>query len=72
MEERIVIVTKNDDGKIVRNEMTVAELINAWMHDLDIPTNDDEIVSCILGDTNLYPCTFGELMEILSGESIVS
>lgn len=70
MNEKILVVTKNNNDEIVRNETTVLELINGWLFGTDIPTNDDKVVSCILGETNLYFDTFGQLMEVLSGEKI--
>lgn len=70
MNEKIIVATKNCNDEVVKNEMTVMELINAWLIGEDIPTNDDKVVSCILGNTLLYFDTFGQLMEVLSGEKI--
>lgn len=70
MNEKILVVTKNSNDEIVREETTVLELVNGWLLGGDIPTNDDKVVSCILGKTNLYFDTFGQLMEVLSGERI--
>ena len=38
------------------------------MNEVDIPTNDDTVVSCVLNETQLYFETFGELMQALTGE----
>ena len=70
MNEKILVVTKNSNDEIVRNETTVLELINGWLFGTDIPTNDDKVVSCILGETNLYFDTVGQLMEVLLGDKI--
>ena len=47
--------------------MTVDELIYAWYYDIDIPANDDTVISCVLENTQLYFATFGELMMTLTG-----
>lgn len=47
---------------------TVDNLIYSWYHDMDIPTNDDTVVSCVLGKAQLYFETFGELMCVLTGK----
>ena len=70
MDEKIIVVTKNSNEEIVRNEMTIHELITAWLVGVDIPTNDDKVVGCRLGNVTLYFDTFGQLMEVLSGEKI--
>lgn len=66
--ENITIITLNANGEQVETYLTVDGLIYAWYHDIDIPTNDDTVVSCILGKTQLYFETFGELMQALTGE----
>lgn len=70
MNEKIIVVTKNSNEEIVRNEMAIHELITAWLIGIDIPTNDDKVVDCRLGNVTLYFDTFGQLMEVLSGEKI--
>ena len=70
MNEKILVVTKNCNDETVKMSMTIMELINAWIVGKDIPTNDDKVVSCILGNVHLYFDTFGQLMEVLSGEKI--
>lgn len=67
--DKIIVITLNSDFKQIKTFMTVDELIHAWYHNIDIPTNDDTIVSCVLGKTQLYFETFGELMMVLTGES---
>ena len=62
MNEKIIVVTKNSNEEIVRNEMTIHELITAWLIGVDIPTNDDKVVDCRLGNVTLYFDTFGQLM----------
>lgn len=66
--ENIQVITLTSEGKQVEIFMTVDELIHAWHHDIDIPTNDDAIVNCMLGGTQLYFKTFGDLMVALTGE----
>lgn len=66
--DNIIVITLNADGKQVKTISTVDELIHAWDHDMDIPTNDDTVVSCVLGKTQLYFETFGELMCVLTGK----
>lgn len=66
--ENIFIITLNADGEQVETKMTVNELYEAWHHDYDIPTNNDTVVTCVLGKTQLYFETFGELMMCLTGE----
>lgn len=68
MNTKILLVTKNSNDEILINETTVLELINSWASGTTIPTNDDEVVRCVLGETNLYFDTFGQLMKALSGE----
>ena len=65
---RIYIITQNYDGEIAEIDTTVSALYESWHNDIDIPTNDDTVVSCLLGKTQLYFETFGELMHALSGE----
>lgn len=73
MNEKIIVVTKNCNGEIARNEMTIHELITAWLVGVDnIPTDDDKVVGCILGNVVLYFDTFGHLMEVLSGAKDLS
>ena len=67
--DKIIVITLNSDFKQIKTFMTVDELIHAWYHNIDIPTNDDTVVSCVLGKTQLYFETFGELMMVLTGES---
>ena len=66
--ENITVITLNAEGNQVETFMTVDELIYAWYHDIDIPTNNDTVVSCVLGKTQLYFETFGDLMMVLTGE----
>ena len=66
--ENIIVITLNANGEQVETILAVDDLIYAWYHDIDIPTNDDTVVSCILGKTQLYFETFGELMQALTGE----
>lgn len=66
--ENITIITLNANGEQVETYLSVDDLIYAWYHDIDIPTNDDTVVSCVLGETRLYFETFGELMQALTGE----
>lgn len=73
MDKKIIVVTKNYNGEIARNEMTIHELITAWLVGVDnIPTDNDKVVSCILGNVVLYFDTFGQLMKVLSGEKDLS
>ena len=66
--DKIIVITLNSDFKQIKTFMTVDELIHAWYHNIDLPTNDDTVVSCVLGKTQLYFETFGELMMVLTGE----
>lgn len=66
--DNVTVITLNPEGNQVETFMTVDELIYAWYHDIDIPTNDDTVVSCVLGKTQLYFETFGDLMMVLTGE----
>lgn len=71
--DNIVVITLNDNGNQIKTESSVDELISAWYHctvDTAIPTNDDTVVSCVLGKTQLYFETFGELMEALTGDIV--
>lgn len=60
--ENITVITLNANGEQIETILAVDDLIYAWYHNIDIPTNDDTVVSCILGKTQLYFETFGELM----------
>ena len=66
--DKIIVITLNSEFKQVKTCMTVDELNYAWYNDIDVPTNDDTVVSCVLGKTQLYFETFGELMMVLTGE----
>lgn len=66
--DNIYVITLNSDDNQVETKTTVDELIHSWYHDLDIPTNDDTVVSCLINNTQIYIETFGELMMILTGE----
>lgn len=66
--DTITIITLNSEGNQIETTMTIDKLIHAWYNDIDIPTNDDTVVSCVLGKTQLYFETFGELMGALTGE----
>ena len=66
--DNIIVITLNTNDEQVKTVMTVNELIHAWYHEVDIPTNDDTVVSCVLNETQLYFETFGELMQALTGE----
>jgi len=66
----IVVITLNDSGDQIETALTVDELIFAWYHDTDIPTNDDTVISCVLDKTQLYFETFGKLMEALTGDIV--
>ena len=63
----ITVITLNANDEQIETVLTVNEFIYAWQHDIDIPTNDDTVVSCVLSETQLYFETFGELMEALTG-----
>ena len=63
----ITVITLNANDEQIETVLTVNELIYAWQHDIDIPTNDDTVVSCVLSETQLYFETFGELMKALTG-----
>lgn len=63
----ITVITLNANDEQIETVLMVDELIYAWQHDIDIPTNDDTVVSCVLSETQLYFETFGELMETLTG-----
>ena len=65
--DNITVITLNANDEQTETVLTVDELIYAWQHDIDIPTNDDTVVSCVLSETQLYFETFGELMEALTG-----
>ena len=65
--DNIIVITLNSNNNKVKTLMTVDELIYAWYYDIDIPTNDDTVISCVLGNTQLYFATFGELMMTLTG-----
>ena len=67
--DNITVITLNANDEQIETVLTVDELIYAWQHDIDIPTNDDTVVSCVLSETQLYFETFGELMEVLAGSS---
>lgn len=66
--ENIFVITLNSDNNQVETRTTVDELIHSWYHNIDIPSNDDPVVSCLIGKTQLYVETFGNLMQILTGE----
>lgn len=66
--DNIYIITLNSDDEQIETKTTVDELIHSWYHDIDIPANNDTVVSCLLGKTQLYFETFGELMIALTGE----
>lgn len=66
--DNIYVITLNSDDNQVETKTTVDELIHSWYHDLDIPTNDDTVVSCLINNTQIHIETFGELMMILTGE----
>lgn len=63
----ITVITLNANDEQIETVLTVNELIYAWQHDIDIQTNDDTVVSCVLSETQLYFETFGELMKALTG-----
>lgn len=64
----ITVITLNTNGDKMETTKTVDDLIFAWNHENDIPTNDDIIVECMLGTTKLYFDTFGSLMYALTGK----
>lgn len=69
--DTITIITLNSEGNQIETTMTIDKLIHVWYNNnnnIDIPENDDTVVSCILGTTQLYFETFGELMGALTGE----
>ena len=66
--DNITVIILNANDEQVETISTVDDLIYAWYHDIDIPTNGDTVVSCVLGKTQLYFETFGELMQALTGE----
>lgn len=63
----IFLITINDEGKQVQTVTTVDDLIDKWNESIDVPTNDDTVMSCVLGKTPLYFETFGEMMLTLTG-----
>ena len=63
----IFLITINDEGKQVQTVTTVDDLIDKWNESIDVPTNDDTVMSCVLGKTPLYLETFGEMMLTLTG-----
>lgn len=65
----ITVITLNANDEQIETVLTVNELIYAWQHDIDISTNDDTVVSCVLSETQLYFETFGDLMEALIGSN---
>ena len=65
--DNITVITLNSNNNKVKTLMTVDELIYAWYYDIDISANDDTVISCVLGNTQLYFATFGELMMTLTG-----
>ena len=65
--DNITVITLNANDEQVQTVMTVNELIHTWYYEVDIPTNDDTVVSCVLGETQLYFETFGKLMQALTG-----
>ena len=67
--DNITVITLNANNEQVQTVMKVNELIHTWYHEVDIPTNDDTVVSCVLGETQLYFETFGELMQALTGSN---
>lgn len=67
----IYVITLNTEGQQTEIRCTVDELINSWYNEIDIPTNNDTVVSCLLdGHTQLYFETFGELMVALTGDTV--
>ena len=62
----ISVITLNTNGEKIETTKTVDDLIFAWNHEIDIPTNDDIIVECMFGTTKLYFDTFGSLMYALT------
>lgn len=64
----IIVITLDKSGKQTETISTVNELISDWYHEISIPANDDVVVSCVLGSTQLYFEIFGELMRALTGE----
>ena len=68
VKDMIYLITLNNNGEQIETRCSVDELIDSWYHDFDIPTNDDTVVTCLLGKTQLYIETFGELMLILTGD----
>ena len=67
--DNIYLITLNSNGEQIERQTTVEELVKEWKQEeiTDIPTNDDPVVSCLLGSTQLYIEDFGELMGILTG-----
>ena len=63
----IKVITTNAEGEWVETVSTVNDLIHVWLHDADVPTNDDAVVCCFLGKTQLHFETFGSLMQVLTG-----
>ncbi len=64
----IIVITLDKSGEQAGTISTINELISDWYHEKSIPANDDTVVSCVLGSTQLYFETFGELMRALTGE----
>ena len=67
--ENIYVITVNENDDQVEIKTTVDELIDAWGEDDNMPGEFDPVVSCWLGQTQLYFETFGELMRTLTGWS---
>ena len=65
--DNITVITLNANDEQIETVLTVNELIYAWQHDIDIPTNEDIVVSCVLRETQLYFETLREFIELLTG-----
>lgn len=70
MADYISYKTQNDCFEQYAYEDTVDNLISKWYNDVDIPTNDDRVIECVLNGMPLYFRTFGDLMVTLTGDDL--
>lgn len=66
----ISYITENDCFERYEYKDTVDSLIRKWYNDIDIPTNDDRVIECVLNGVHLYFRTFGDLMVALTGDDL--
>lgn len=67
--DKICLITLNSNNEKVKTITTVDGLIAMWVKDFDIPMAEDEVIYCCIGNTQLHIKTFGELIQILTGET---